>query len=399
MAEKPQRALYRARNPARALAIGDLRVVALRNLPQVNAEYLEGGAENKRTLAGNRSAFDAFAFAPRVLRNVTQVDTSRMNLGKPSRLPFAVAPAGFNGLLRPRGNVAWARATARADIPFGRSTVSNAPLAEIAGAGAQRHWFQLYLYGPDGVWTRMIETARDAGCEAVLVTVDTPVLGNREWDRRNYRSGFTPSWRSRADMRLHPGWMWRVLRHGLPNFSNLVPFIPGPDKGPYRFAVWSLANQRPDVDWATIVKIRKAWSGKLLINGVQHIDDVRAAIAHGLNGVVLSNYGGRQLDRAVAPIRLVRPARAVAGPHFTILVDRGFRRGTEIVQALAFGADAVLVDRAVLYGLAATGEAGATRAIKILAGEISRTLALLGATSLADLSPAIFETDGGSLAA
>jgi (S)-mandelate dehydrogenase len=268
--------------------------------------------------------------------------------------------------------------------------VSNSSIADVAAAGPSAHWFQLYLYGEDEVWMKLLAQAHDSGCSAVLVTVDTPVLGNREWDRRNYQSDFTPSLSSRLDMLRHPTWVWRVLRNGLPNFPNLQQFVPGQNPTLYEVARWSLANQRPQTNWQTIAKLRQAWPGKLLIKGVQNLEDVRMAIEAGLDGVILSNHGGRQLDRAIAPIRLVREARALAGPEFAILVDSGFRRGGEIVQAIALGADAVLLGRAMLYGLAAGGEAGVSRAIEILRTEISRVLALLGVTSMTELTPEVF---------
>ncbi|MCX7342490.1 MAG: alpha-hydroxy acid oxidase [Hyphomicrobiales bacterium] len=386
----PRRRFSTGPDLARALSIGDLRQNALRRLPRVNSEYVEGGADDETTLEGNRRAFDSFVFQPRILRNVSSIDLSRAVLGFRSALPFAIAPTGFNGLLWPQGDIAMARAAARAGIPFTQSTVSNSSIADVAAAGPSAHWFQLYLYGEDEVWMKLLAQAHDSGCSAVLVTVDTPVLGNREWDRRNYQSDFTPSLSSRLDMLRHPTWVWRVLRNGLPNFPNLQQFVPGQNPTLYEVARWSLANQRPQTNWQTIARLRHAWPGKLLIKGVQNLEDVRMAIEAGLDGVILSNHGGRQLDRAIAPIRLVREARALAGPEFAILVDSGFRRGGEIVQAIALGADAVLLGRAMLYGLAAGGEAGVSRAIEILRTEISRVLALLGVTSMTELTPEVF---------
>jgi (S)-mandelate dehydrogenase len=223
-----------------------------------------------------------------------------------------------------------------------------------------------------------------------MLTVDSPVLGNREWDRRNYQSGFTPTFASRLDMLRHGRWMWQVLRHGIPSFPNLAQFVPEQDRSLHAVARWALANQRPQTDWATVARIRKAWPGKLILKGVANMADLRAAMDAGLDGVVLSNHGGRQLDRAAVPLRLVRQARAIVSSCFALLVDSGFRRGTDIVQALALGADAVLLGRAMLYGLAAGGEAGVQRAIDILATEISRTLALLGLRSVEELSPEVF---------
>ena len=377
---------YSGSSLSRALSIEDLRTRALSILPRINAEYVEGGAEDEITLYGNRRGFDRYEFQPRVLRDVARVDTGCMILGQDSQLPFAIAPTGFNGLLWPKGDLALARAASKAGICFGQSTVSNASIADIAAIKPLRHWFQLYLFGQENVWRTLIEEASKNGCETIMLTVDSQVLGNREWDRRNYSVGFSPTLSARLEMLLHPTWMWRVMRHGIPNFPNLAQFVPGQNKDLYTIANWSLANQRPDADWSTVKKIRQAWSGKLIIKGIQHLDDVRAAIDVGADGVVLSNHGGRQLDRAAPPIRLVSSARTLAGKNYTIIVDSGFRRGTEIVLALALGADAVLLGRTMLYGLAVAGEAGVFRAIEILATEIRRTLALLGVSSIKNLS-------------
>ena len=386
----PDRQYYCGRDLTRAQSIADLRAMALHRLPRVNAEYLEGGAEDERSLLANRQAFDELEFQSRVLRDVSNINLQRTILGVSSSLPLAIAPTGFNSLLWHRGDLALARAAASKGIAFAQSTVSNATIADVAVTPDLRHWFQLYLYGDDSVWERLLQQAAAAGCEAVMLTVDSPVHGNREWDRRNYQSGFALTLSSKLDMLGHVRWMWQVLRHGLPSFPNLAQFTPGPDRTLYNVARWALANQRPQMDWTTVAQIRRAWPGKLLIKGVTNVADVRAAMEAGLDGVVLSNHGGRQLDRSVVPLRLVRQARAVVNSGFALLVDSGFRRGSDIVQALALGADAVLLGRAMLYGLAAGGEAGVKRAIDILASEISRTLALLGLRSVDELSPEVF---------
>lgn len=391
---RPRRSFTTRPNLAAAETIEDLREIALRNLPRFSAEYLEGGAEEERTLALNRSAFDDYTFAPRVLRDISKRDVSRAIFARPSALPFAIAPTGFNGLLWPEGDTMLARAAAKAGIPYGQSTVSNTSLADIGRIPNIRHWFQLYLYGGDAVWEKLIADADAAGCEALLVTVDTPILGNREWDRRNFIPGPKRdlSLVSKAGLLCHPTWLWNVLmKNGWPRFYNLEQFIPaGQPRDLFAIGAWANANARADLNWEHIARIRKIWPKKLLIKGVQHVEDVRLAVDAGLDGVVLSNHGGRQIDRGVASIQLVRASRAVAGPKFTILADSGFRRGSEIVQALALGADAVLCGRAMLYGLAAGGEAGVTRAIEILRAEIDRTLGLLGVTSIGQLSPDIF---------
>jgi (S)-mandelate dehydrogenase len=388
----PSRRLRVRGGPAKAVTIADLQAMALRRLPRFSAEYLEGGAEDERALDWNRCAFDAYPMAPRVLRDISAVDLGTTVLGQPAALPMAIAPTGFNGLLWPDGDRALARAAARAGIPFGQSTVSNATIGHIAGVSGLRHWFQLYVYGPDTVWQALVDTAAAAGCEALVVTVDTPVLGNREWDRRNYAGVDRLTLSAKADILRHPEWLWRtVLRQGrLPGFPNLEPFAPTGQRDLFGISAWTRANMRTEMDWRLLARIRERWAGKLLIKGIQHLDDLRLAIDAGADGVVLSNHGGRQLDRAATPLHLIAPARAVTGPDFTILVDSGFRRGADIVTALALGANAVLTGRATLYGLAAGGMDGAARAIAILREEMHRTMQILGVTRVADLSPAIF---------
>ncbi|MBU3731916.1 MAG: alpha-hydroxy-acid oxidizing protein, partial [Beijerinckiaceae bacterium] len=283
-----------------------------------------------------------------------------------------------------------ARAAAKAGIPFSQSTTSNRSVEAFGDIPSLAHWFQLYLFGDDMIFPQIIAAADRAQCEALIVTVDSPVLGNREWDRRNYRLGLDLSLSAKLNMLMHPGWMARILKNGFPPFPNLEPFVPEADRNLFGVARWCAKHHRSAISWDNIATIRRLWPRKLIIKGVQHEEDLRLCIEAGADGIVLSNHGGRQLDRAVAPVELIAPARAQAGPDFTILVDSGFRRGTEIVQALALGADAVLLGRATLYGLAAGGEAGVARAIDILATEIDRTIGMLGLTSVDQLGPQVF---------
>lgn len=387
----PPRRLVSRGGVARAQTIDDLRAMALRRLPRFSAEYLEGGAEGEHTLHGNRAAFGDYTVVHRVLRDIAAVDLGVDLWGRRMALPFGIAPTGFNGLLWPDGDRVLARAAADAGIPFGQSTVSNATIPHIARVPGLRHWFQLYCYGPDLVWETLVDTAAAQGCEALLVTVDTPVLGNRAWDRRNYAAPAQLSLSARLEALMHPGWLWRtILRPGMPRFPALEPFAPPGKRDLFGVAAWTAANMRLEMDWAMLGRIRDRWPGKLMVKGVLHLDDLRAAMDAGADGVVLSNHGGRQLDRALAPLHQIAPARAMVGPGFPLLVDSGFRSGADIVMALALGADAVLTGRATLYGLAAGGAEGAARALAILASEARRTMQLLGVTRVSDLSPEIF---------
>jgi (S)-mandelate dehydrogenase len=383
----PSRAHLRRGSLSRAESIGDLRAMAMRRLPRFSAEYLEGGADEEKALERNRTAFDRWIFKPRVLRDQTRRDLGRTIFGRRSALPFAIGPTGFNGMLWEHGDLCLARAAAAAGIPFGQSTVSNVLAAEAAAVPGLRHWFQLYVFGPDEVWQELLRRADAAGSEAVLFTVDTHVVGNREWDRRNYSRPLQTSLRAKLDMLAHPHWLAQLWRTGIPKLANLEAFVPATQRDAMGIARWVGENQRMDLDWNLVARLRAAWPRKLLLKGIQHEDDVRRAVDSGVDGIVLSNHGGRQMDRAVAPIELVAAARAIAGPDFCILVDSGFRRGSEIMQAVALGADAVLLGRATLYGLAAGGEPGVARAIEILRQEIDRNLALLGINAVDELGP------------
>lgn len=375
----------------RAITIADLRAAALKRLPNFVGEFLEGGAEEEATLRRNREAFDARRFRPRVLRDGSNVDLSTTILGARAALPLAIAPTGLNSMFRVGADMALARAATAAGIPFGQSAVANAKLSDIAAIPGVRQWFQVYLFGPDAVWETLVERARQSNCEALIVTVDTNLVGNREWDRRSYARPLEVSFKSRLDVLRHPAWALDTLRHGMPRIENLEEFVPEKDRSFFAVARWLFQHQRPDLDWTKLAEIRKAWPGKLLLKGVQHPEDVRLALKAGAEGVILSNHGGRQLDRSAAPLDLIAEARRIAGRDFSIFVDSGFRRGTEIVQALALGADAVMLGRATLYGVAAGGEAGVARALAILKDEIQRTMVLLGARSIAELGPEIFE--------
>ena len=372
------------RDLERVVGIADLRAMARRRLPGFAFEYLDGGAEDEASLSRNRASFADIAFTPRILRDVSSVDLGTTVLGRPVKAPFAIAPTGFNGLYWRDGDVALARAAAGAGIGLAQSTVSNAAVEDVARTVPAFHWFQLYALSGEGVTEALLRRAEAAGCHALVFTVDGPVVGNREWDRRNYRAPGKLDLRNRIDVLAHPGWLWRVYRHGLPPFANLAPLVPG-GGGPLATQRWLQARQDASLDWSMVAWLRERWPGPIVLKGILSPQDAVLAAGAGVDGIILSNHGGRQLDGAVAPMTVLPEIAAAVGARITVMIDGGFRRGSDIAKALMLGAELVFVGRAPLYGLGAAGEAGAAAAIETLRAELARVMALLGARDIAAL--------------
>ncbi len=372
------RKLYCGRHVSRAQDIADLRAMATRRLPNFCLEYLEGGADDELALARNRAAIDAIDLLPRTL-----VDVSRRELGctlfdVPVAMPALIAPTGFNGLLAHEGDRLLAEAARDAGIPFCQSMVSTVALEDIAATGV-RHWMQIYPFKDRANLAGVVRRAEHAGAEAIVLTTDASVFGNRTWDRRNYRAPMKLDARNLLDVALHPRWILDVLvPHGMPRFRNLGDFLP-PGMDSARNAAAFLASQMDlTLTWDDIRWLRDLWPRKLLIKGILLPEDALRAQEAGADGIVVSNHGGRQLDTCPAPIEMLPAIRAAVGPDMTIIVDSGLRRGSDFVKARALGADAAMSGRATLYGLAAGGRAGAARAIEILRSEMERTLGLIG---------------------
>lgn len=371
---------------SRALNIADLRALARRRVPHFTFEYVEGGAEDERTLAENRRAFERWQLVPRTLVDVSTRHTRRTLFGRELPTPLVIAPTGLNGVLRPHADLELARAAAARGIPFTMSTFSTSPLTEVAAAGG-RVWWQLYVMKERRIARELIARAAAAGCEALVFTSDANIFGSREWDRRNYRTPGRPGWRATLDTLRHPRWLAALARHGMPHFRNLADFLPPGATSAVGGSTILPGMLDPAIAWRDLEWLRQAWAGKLLLKGVLSAPDARLALEAGCDGIVLSNHGGRQLDGCVAPLEVLPEVVQAVGGRLTLLIDSGFRRGTDIVKALALGADAVMLGRATLYGLAAGGEPGVARALEILLDEIERVLGHLGCASLAELSP------------
>ena len=383
-----ERKLYGGRDFRRAISIAELRGVARRRVPHFAFEYVECGAEDELTLRRNREAFEGLRFVPRALVDTTARQQRARLFGRESSSPLVVAPTAMNGIQHRDGDTALARAAAASGIPFCLSTFSNVRLEKLAAEIDGRLWMQLYLLGDRAIARDIVARARESGYEALVLTTDANVFGFREWDKRNYRGPGKLTLRNMLDAARHPRWLAGVmLPRGFPRFENLAGFLP-PEASSARAGVAHLPRLLvPDLDWKDLEWLRGSWPGKLLVKGILHADDARRAVDAGCDGIVLSNHGGRQLDGCISPMEVLPEVAEAVGGRCAVLIDSGFRRGADVVKAVALGADAVMIGAATLYGLAAGGEAGARHAIGILQAEIDRVLGQLGCNSLDELGP------------
>ncbi len=379
---------FRGSDIARAINIADLREIARRQVPNFIFEYIEGGAEDEATLRRNRASLEALRFVPRTLVNTVGRQQRIELFGRECAAPLIVAPTGGNGMVHPLGDIALARAAAGAGIPFCLSTVSTVRLERVAAEAGGRLWMQLYVMDDRKVAESIVTRAAANGFEALVFTTDANVFGSREWDRRNYRSPGKPTARNLLDALRHPRWLYEILiRHGVPRFENFASFLPPGGATALGGSTVIPKLFSPSITWDDIGWLRGIWPGKLLVKGVLSVEDAVRAAELGCDGIILTNHGGRQLDYCVSAIDVLpEVAQAVRG-RLTLLVDGGFRRGSDVIKALALGAQGVMLGRATLYGLTAAGERGVRRALEILTSEIDRTLGQLGCRSVADLGP------------
>lgn len=364
--------------------IADLREKARRRLPRGVWEYLERGVEDETGMTRNRDAFERIAFRPRVLRNVDAIDLSTSILGKPSALPFAIAPTGAAGMMWYRGDLALAQAAAKAGIPFCISSASTMDVEEFAEIDGTR-WFQLYMWQDRELSYDVVRRANAVGCEALVVTLDLPVPPNREYLWRNgFGMPFQLNRRNVPDILTHPRWLAGVVGRymmdgGLPQQANLPK---GLKHSVARGAKPGAMFKQDNLDWDGVRTLRELWPKKFILKGVLHPEDARMALDMGADGIVVSNHGARSLDHSIAAIDAVPDIVETVGGKMSVILDSGIRRGSDVVKALALGADATMVGRATLYGMAAFGEPGVTRALDILRDETSRTMAMLGLNSV-----------------
>jgi L-lactate dehydrogenase (cytochrome) len=371
-----------ARRLEAALTVEDLRRIAKRRTPRAAFDYTEGAAEDEISLERARQAFRDIEFQPAILRDVSRVDTSREVLGAPVALPFAIAPTGFTRLMHTAGELAGARAAEAAGIPFSLSTLGTASIEEVAAAAPDaRRWFQLYMWRDRDRSMALLRRAADAGYDTLLATVDCPVAGARRRDARNGMS-IPPALtlRTTADAAVHPAWWFDLL-------TTEPLSVASVDRWSGTVAQYMDTMFDPSMTFDDLAWVRSQWPGRFVVKGIQTLADARAVVELGADGIVLSNHGGRQLDRAPVPFQLLPAVAREVGADTEILLDTGIMSGADIVAAVALGARCTLIGRAYLYGLMAGGQAGVHRVIDILAEQIHRTMRLLGVSELAELSP------------
>ncbi len=374
------------RRLSRAANVDDLRHIARRRLPRGVFDYVDGAAEDELSLDRNSAAFRDIEFRPRVLRDVGAVDISSTLLGRPLAFPLVLAPTGFTRIVTPPGELAVARAAQRADLPYTLSTLSTRSIEEVATVGGGRLWFQVYVWRDRGLVKEMIERAASAGYEALCLTVDTAVLGRRE---RDVRRGFTLPPKiglgTIVDGLLHPAWTWDFVRAEPIAFANVVGRDVGDGSDAVSLAGYVNSQFDPSLSWRDIDWLRSVWDGPIVVKGIQTVEDAKIAAGEGVDAIALSNHGGRQLDGAPALIELVAPVADAVGGDIEIICDGGVRRGSDIVKALALGANACMAGRAYLYGLGAGGERGVDHVLGLLAEGVRRVMALTGCRSIPDI--------------
>lgn len=370
---------------SRAANIDDLRTLAKRRLPRGIFDYIDGGAEDEITLTRNSERFASLTFVPRILRDVSNIDTGTTVLGRRIPAPIILSPTGFSRIADSQGELAVARAAARAGLPYCLSTLSTRSIEDVSKVSSGDKWFQVYVWRDRDLVADMLARAAAAGYSTILLTVDTAVLGRRE---RDVRRGFTLPPRlgigTIMDGMTRPGWTWDFLRGGEITFANVAGSVGGGTAVTLSDFISSQFD--PTLSWDDISWFRDRWKGAIMVKGIQSVADARIAVDHGVEGLMLSNHGGRQLDHAPSPIDLVAPVREAVGARATVVCDGGIRRGSDIVKALALGADACGVGRAYLYGLGAAGERGVDTALSMLRTEMERSMALAGVRTVEEIT-------------
>ncbi|NML47434.1 alpha-hydroxy-acid oxidizing protein [Ramlibacter sp. G-1-2-2] len=370
-----------------AINLEDLRRLARRKLPRIAFDFIDGGADDERCMARNRAAFAQHQLVPRYLRDVSKRDQSVSLFGRSYASPFGISPTGLAGLWRPGADLMQAEAARNANVPFLLSSSSNDSLEEVVAIAPQHTWFQMYCTSDPKINDDFVRRASAAKVPVLVVTIDIPVNSNRE---RNRRNGFSRPFRMTLPVVLealgHPAWVLRYLRTGgIPMMRNWQPYARAGATAAEVADMFGTLTPAPMVSWDTVRRIRAAWGGPMMLKGILHPDDAREAQRVGVDGLVVSNHGGRQLDAAPSPLEMLPAIRAAVGPDMTLVLDSGVRRGSDVVIARCLGADACVFGRPSLYGVAAAGTAGAAKALQIVRSEIDMVLAQIGCRAFAEL--------------
>ena len=369
--------------------VDDLRSLAKRRLPAGVFDYIDGGAEDEITLRNNVDAYRNVSFKPRVLRDMTHVDTSTSLFGHRLAFPLVLAPTGFTRIAHSEGELAVVRAATRAGIPFTLSTMATRSIEECASVAESdtRLWFQIYTWRDRSVVKNLVERAEAAGFEAVCLTVDTAVLGRRE---RDVRRGFTlppeVGLGTIIDGLKNPGWTWDFLKADPIRFANVEGITAIDGSTAVDLAEHMKSQFDPGLSWSDVEWLRSIWKGPILIKGIQTVEDALIAVESGVEAIAISNHGGRQLDGAPAPFDLLPEVAEAVQNRLEIICDGGVRRGSDVVKAVSLGANAVMTGRPYLYALGACGERGVDHVLDLLQEGIERTMALTGVASVEDLS-------------
>ena len=381
------------RKLSKAADVGDLRTLAKKRMPAGCFDYIDGAAQDEVTAANNVSSYKNYYFRPRVLRDVAAINTTTTLLGGQIPFPVMIAPTGFDRIAHSQGELAVARAAKRAGIPYSLSTMGTRSIEEVAEVNDGRKWFQVYVWRDKPLLKEMLERAAASGYEGIMITVDTAVLGRRERDvRRGFSLPPKVGLETIIDGIRHPRWTSDFLRAEPIQFANVKgSSAVGDGSTPVTLSDYINSQFDPALSWSDIEWFRNNWSGMIMIKGVQTVEDAEIAADMKLDGVILSNHGGRQLDYAPAPIDLVAPVADAVGDRTSIICDGGVRRGSDIVKAVAMGADACMIGRAYFYALGAAGERGVDWVLEFLRAGVEHTMALSGVGSIDDLNRDLIE--------
>lgn len=367
--------------------LADIREMARRKLPRIAFDFIDGGVDDEVCMRRNREAFQQHKLLPRYLVDVSKRDQSTVLLGKRYASPFGISPTGLAGLFCPDADRMLAAAAAKANIPFLLSSASNGKLEDVVRVAPDNVWFQMYCTSNEEINADLVRRARDCGVKVLVVSVDVPVNSNRE---RNKRNGFSRPFRMTPGVVLealaHPAWVLRYLRTGgIPMMRNWQPYAPPGADAAQVADMYGTLTPAPMVSWTHLQRIREAWAGPLVVKGLMHPEDAKQAVRLGVDALVISNHGGRQLDTAPSPLEVLPAIRAAVGDDVELILDSGVRRGSDIVTARCLGAKFSIFGRPTLFGAAAAGEAGIDRVIQLVRSEVDMVLAQIGCASFDDL--------------